>query len=151
MSKLRILLRLATTAGPAVYSVVRRYGPQIRQLIQENPELFDTIRGRITSAAQTGKNKRGVAGIQARIGVLREQTTYLYASANNVGVAEQATAGRHELDALESALPVIEAMGAKQRREKLRSIEHTIDDLSAEILALTLEDDIEDAEIVDDE
>ena len=42
-------------------------------------------------------------------------------------------------------------MGAKQRREKLRSIEHTIDDLSAEILALTLEDDIEDAEIVDDE
>ncbi len=146
-----MLLKVATTAGPAIYSVVRRYGPQIRQLIQENPELFDTIKTRITSVSQAGKGSRGVDGLQARIGVLREQTTYLYASANNVGVAEQATAWRHALDALDSALPVIGAMSSTQRRQQIRSLEKTIDGLSAQILALTLEDDIEDAEIIDDE
>lgn len=150
MSRLRLLLRIATTAGPAVYSVVRRYGPQIKQLIQENPELFDTIKNRITAVSSSKKSTRGLTGLENRIAVLREQTTYLYASANNAAVAEQATAWRQELDALESALPVIGAMGSKQRRVQLRNMESTIDDLSAKILALTLEDDIEDAEIVDE-
>ena len=68
-----------------------------------------------------------------------------------MGVAEQATAWRHELDALDSALPVIGAMRSTQRRQQIRSLEKTIDGLSAQILALTLEDDIEDAEIIDDE
>ncbi|MDP9805535.1 hypothetical protein J2S70_000117 [Trueperella bonasi] len=150
MKRLRLLLRIATTAGPAIYSVVRRYGPQINQLIRENPELFDTIKQRISSLAKTRGANRGVEGLRARIGVLREQTTYLYGTANTVEVAQQATAWRQELDTLESALPVIEAMGSRQRREKIRSVEQTVDQLSAQILALTLEDDIEDAEIVDE-
>ncbi len=150
MKKFKLLLKVAKTAGPAVLLVMRTYGPQIKQLIEENPELFDTIKNRLTAIAPGKKSKRGIDGLQTRIGVLREQTTYLYASANNVSVAEQATAWRHELDALESALPVIDAMGSKQRRTQMKTIELTIDGLSAKILELTLQDDIEDAEIVDE-
>ncbi|VEI12364.1 hypothetical protein [Trueperella bialowiezensis] len=151
MSKFRTLLRIATTAGPAIYSVVRRYGPQIKQVIDDNPHLYATIKSRIVAIAGAGKTRRGPAKLQERIEVLREQTTYLYASANSAEVAEQTVAWRHELDALHSALPVIGAMKAKQRRGHLKQIEATVDDLSAKILALTLEDDIEDAQLVDDD
>lgn len=151
MGKMKVLMRVATTAGPAVYGIVRTYGPQIRQLIKENPELFEPIKARIGALASVGRSKRGVAGLKKRIGVLRDQTTYLYGTANNTAVAEQATSWRRELDGIENALPVIDSLKGKTRRAKMRELEARIDELAAGILALTFEDDIEDAEIVGDE
>ena len=45
MSKFSMLLKVARRVGPTVALVVARYGPQIRQLIKDNPEVFDRITG----------------------------------------------------------------------------------------------------------
>ncbi|AHU88709.1 hypothetical protein [Trueperella pyogenes] len=150
MGKIKTLVKIATTAGPAVYSIVRTYGPQIRRIMKENPELFETMKNRVSALAGAGSSKRGTAKLKARVGVLREQTTYLYGTANNAMVAEQATAWRKELDLLENSLPVVATMKGKTRRGKIRELESRIDDLAAKILAMTLQDDIEDAEIIED-
>ncbi|MEW6867645.1 hypothetical protein V3M81_08655 [Trueperella pyogenes] len=150
MGKIKTLVKIATTAGPAVYSIVRTYGPQIRRIMKENPELFETMKNRVSALAGAGSSKRGTAKLKARVGVLREQTTYLYGTANNTMVAEQATAWRKELDLLENSLPVVATMKGKTRRGKIRELESRIDDLAAKILAMTLQDDIEDAEIIED-
>ncbi|WP_341829063.1 hypothetical protein [Trueperella pyogenes] len=150
MGKIKTLVKIATTAGPAVYSIVRTYGPQIRRIMKENPELFETMKNRVSALAGAGSSKRGTAKLKARLGVLREQTTYLYGTANNTMVAEQATAWRKELDLLENSLPVVATMKGKTRRGKIRELESRIDDLAAKILAMTLQDDIEDAEIIED-
>ncbi|MCI7306010.1 MULTISPECIES: hypothetical protein [Trueperella] len=151
MRKMKTLLKIATTVGPVVFEVVRNYGPQIRKLIEDNPDFFATLKGRLSALAGTSKAKRGEPRMKARIGVLREQTTYLYGTANNTSVAEQTAAWRRELDGLENSLPVVSAMKGKARRVKMRQFEERLDALSAKIVALTLEDDIEDAEIVDGE
>ncbi|MEW6960735.1 hypothetical protein [Trueperella pyogenes] len=150
MGKIKTLVKIATTAGPAVYSIVRTYGPQIRRIMKENPELFETMKNRVSALAGAGSSKRGTVKLKARVGVLREQTTYLYGTANNTMVAEQATAWRKELDLLENSLPVVATMKGKTRRGKIRELESRIDDLAAKILAMTLQDDIEDAEIIED-
>ncbi|KTF05063.1 MULTISPECIES: hypothetical protein [Trueperella] len=150
MGKMKMLLKIATTAGPVVFEVVRKYGPQIRKLMDDNPDFFDSLKGRLGALAGVSKVKRGAPRLQTRIEVLRQQTTYLYGTANNASVAEQATAWRRELDGLENSLPVVSSMKGKVRRGNMRHLEERLDSLSAKILALTLEDDIEDAEVIDD-
>ncbi|QOQ38778.1 hypothetical protein [Trueperella pecoris] len=148
---MKVLLRIATTAGPAIYSIVRTYGPQIRKVMNDNPELYEAFKGRVSALAGAGKSKRGTAALKSRIGVLREQTTYLYGTANNTSVAERATAWRKELDTIENALPIVDSMNGRNRKEKMKEFEGRIDDLAAKVLALTLKDEIEDAEIVDED
>lgn len=58
--------------------------------------------------------------------VLREQATYLYASANNSEAAKKAIAWRHELESLERAIPVLDAMSRKQRLTEKRHIERRL-------------------------
>lgn len=148
MGKFRALIRLATTAGPIIYGVVRKYGPQLKELVEENPQLFAKIEHRVAGFA----NKKGKRGrIEHRIEVLRDQTTYLYASANNAQVAKQVAAWRDELESLRLSVNLLNSMSSKRRRASERLIETRIDELSGKILETTIQDDIEDAEVVDDE
>ena len=147
MSKFSMLMKVARRVGPTVALVVARYGPQIRQLIKENPEVFDRITGQFKKTIQARKDQNSKPeGLADRCALLREQVTYLYASANNAEVASQASAWRKEIESLERSIPLLNAMGRKQRNVERRKMEHRIDKLSAQILAASLVDDIEDAE-----
>ncbi|MBR5950524.1 MAG: hypothetical protein IKZ87_03725 [Actinomycetaceae bacterium] len=147
MSKFSMLLKLARRVGPTVALVAARYGPQIRQIIKENPEAFERITGQFKKAitARSNQNKKP-QGLDERLALLREQVTYLYASANNAEVAHQASAWRKEIEKLERSVPLLNAMGRKQHAIQKRKMEMRIDRLSSQILAASLVDDIEDAE-----
>lgn len=80
--------------------------------------------------------------------ILREQVVYLYASANTSEVAKQAIAWRNELDSIERSLPVIKAMKRRTQISQRRKFSLRLDELSDQILAATLADEVEDAEVV---
>ncbi|MFP7696181.1 hypothetical protein [Trueperella sp. LYQ143] len=150
MRRFRTLLRLATTAGPVVYSVIRNYGPQLQRLLADNPALFQKLTSRFGMFSASGQRAKVNNQLADRIRVLRDQAAYLYAAARTASAAEETASWRRELDSLHSSLPIIATMPTKQRKEQKRIIEQRIDELSAKILAATLKDDIEDAEIIDD-
>ena len=149
MSKVSLILKLATKVGPTLALVVARYGPQIRQLVKDNPEVIDTITKRFSNAAKARSEQNSPGGLARRCGVLKEQTTYLYASANSAEVARQASTWRKEIEAIERSIPLLDAMGRKQRLMEKRRIQQRLDALSSNILAASLVDDIEDAEYTD--
>ncbi|MFC5370177.1 hypothetical protein [Arcanobacterium bovis] len=149
MGKIGGLIKVATVAGPAILKVVKIYGPQLRTVMKENPELFAQIKGRIGRIAGAKTNAKGIKGNQERLSILREQTTYLYASANTPKMAEKARGWRSEIDQLEKALPLLEIMGSDAKKEEMKKVQTRIDRLSADILAATIDDDIEDAEVID--
>lgn len=149
MSKFSVMMRLARTLGPTLAIAVARYGPQIRQIIKENPEAFDRITKQFSKVARARSEQNSPGGFARRCEVLREQVTYLYASANSAEVARQASAWRKEIEAIERAVPLLDAMGRRQRLVEKRKLEQRIDELSAKILEASLVDDIEDAEFTD--
>lgn len=152
MGRISMIIKLATVAGPTVFKVVKTFGPQLRALKDSNPEVFNRLTERVAALAKVGKgNPRSAAHIEKRIGVLRDQVTYLYASANTPAVAAKASAWRTELDAIEHGLPVLEAMTPKLRKARLKEIDARVNELSEVILVATFDDEIEDAEVVDDE
>lgn len=150
MGKFSSLSKLAIAAGPAVIKMVQRYGPTIKQMVDSNPEAVDNIKGKIQKYGEA-KKKSGVSGAQKRVEVLREQVTYLYASANTPEVADNAQKWGKELDRIEVALPLIDAMSPKNRRLELRKVDDKIDTLSSRILATVVQDEVEDAEVVIDD
>ncbi len=140
-------LKLAAKAGPVVYAVARQVGPQVQRLMNENPEAFALLTRRFKQVTGT-QGEKTPKGLTHRTTVLREQATYLYASANNSEAAKKAIAWRHELESLERAIPVLDAMSRKQRLTEKRHIERRLDAISSEILSASLIDTIEDAEII---
>ncbi|MDO4887909.1 MAG: hypothetical protein Q3979_04275 [Actinomycetaceae bacterium] len=144
MSILKVLLKVARKVGPVAAMAVIRYGPQLRKLVADNPEVVEKITQRfkkVDSAKQHGT-------LEQRVQVLRDQVTYLYASANTSEVARQAAEWRKELEALQQAIPLLQAMSSRQKMTERRRITQRIDLLSAQILEASLVDSIEDAEIV---
>jgi len=113
-------------------------------MVKDNPEAFAGLTRRFSKV--TGAKESG--SLQQRVNVLREQATYLYASANTADVAQQAAAWRTELEAIEKAVPVLDAMSRKRRIAERRELVGRIDRLSSQILAASLIDTVEDAEIV---
>ncbi|WP_124054774.1 hypothetical protein [Arcanobacterium ihumii] len=150
MGKIGGLVKVATVAGPAILKVVKLYGPQLRTIMKENPELFSQIKGRIGKIAGSKSKSGGIKGNHERLTILREQTTYLYASANTPNMADKARQWRSEIEQLEKALPLLDIMGENAKKEELKKVQARIDRLSADILAATIDDDIEDAEVVDE-
>ena len=60
-------------------------------------------------------------------------------------------AWKGQLAKIESSIPLIEVLSAKEQKKKLKEINERIDDLSNEILAAVVEDDIQDAEVIDED
>ncbi|QJC21821.1 hypothetical protein [Arcanobacterium buesumense] len=149
MGKLKNLIRIAAFAGPTIVKVVTTYAPQIRQLIKENPEYFTTLKQRLGTLASS--NGRAVNHLSERVKVLREQAAYLYASANNAHTAQQAAQWRDELENIAKALPVLGHLDRVEKKKTRKNIDRHVDELAAKIVQATLEDDIEDAEIITDQ
>lgn len=150
MAKFTTLIRWAILSGPVVIQTVQRYGPMIKRLIDSNPDAVSNVTGKLKKY-QDAKSQKGLPGAASRLEMLREQVTYLYASANTPAVAEQATAWKSQLAKIEAGLPLIEVMSAKEQKRKLKEVNARIDSLSSDILAAVVEDDIQDAEVLDDE
>lgn len=154
MAKFKALFKLAAKGGPVLVAAAVKYGPQIRQLAKDNPEVVEKIKSRILrtdAAREKAIHQKGAGALQERVDVLREQITYLFASANTSEVARQASEWRKELDAIERGIPVLDAMSFNTRRKERKKLNERLDHLSSHILAATLVDDIEDAEIVDED
>lgn len=149
MAKFRSLMRWAMVSGPVVIQAVQRYGPTIKQLIDSNPQAMDALTNKLRGY-QDARKVSGVGGVQERIEVLREQVNHLYASANTPEVARQAQEWRGQIDRIESGLPLLEAMTAKARRRRTRELGHKLDRISSKVLAAVVEDDVQDAEVLDE-
>ena len=151
MGKFGKLAKLAMTAGPMVFKAVQTYGPAIKRkrYVDANPDTVDNLTGKLKKYGQASK-KSGVEGAQARIDVLREQVTYLYGSANTPEIAESARQWKEQLAKIEIALPLIDAMSPKSRRAELKKVDAKIDALSGKILAAVVQDDVEDADVVNE-
>ena len=150
MGKFSRLARLAIVAGPAVIQMVQQYGPVLKKFASENPDTVDQISGKLKNYRKA-KRKTGAEGVAERIDVLKEQVTYLYGSANTAEVAKAAAQWKAELTKLEVSLPLIEVMSPAEKRRKLKEITAKIDALAAEILAAVVEDDVEDAIVLDED
>ncbi|MCI7551114.1 MAG: hypothetical protein PUK40_00670 [Actinomycetaceae bacterium] len=148
--KLSTAIKVATITVPAALSIIQKYGPGIRKVMHDNPELVETVKDRFQKVVKPSRAGGGVTSLDARIDTLKDQVASLYASANTPAVAEQAKQWRRELDSLSQAAPILNAMGKKARRLETRRIEQRIDELSRKILAARVGDDIEDAIIVDE-
>lgn len=149
MARMRNLIKLAIAAGPTIYQVLRKYWPVIKDLLETNPEIVDRITGRVRKLAKTAKGD-SVDDLNARIEVLREQVTYVYASADNAAEAEEAKKWRTDVESIERAIPVLNAMNTKQKKTEIARLSKRIDQLSAKILSASIREDIEDAEIEDE-
>ncbi|MCF2706192.1 hypothetical protein I6E29_02770 [Arcanobacterium haemolyticum] len=141
-------LKLAAKAGPVVFAMVKSLAPQIQRMIRENPEVFNAMSQRFTRVIGSKKDDGNKKNLAHRISVLRDQVTYLYASANNYEAARTTLFWRNELETLERALPVLDAMSRRQRASHERHLSRRLDNLSAAILSASLIDDVEDAEII---
>lgn len=143
----KILLKVATVAGPAIFRVLKKYGPQLREIYQQNPDLFKVVSGKITTITSARKDEATSANLAKRVEILREQVTYLYASANTPAAAEQARKWRNELAGIQKSLPLLDAMATKNRKAEAKALNERIDQLSAAIIAANIEDEVEDAVI----
>lgn len=132
-SYLKVILRLAAKAGPVALIVARELAPQIQRILKENPNAFAAITGRFGKVVGSKKEGTSPKGLESRSLILREQVTYLYASANTGGVARQAIAWRNELEAIERALPVIKAMSRRQQIIERRKLAKKLDDLEPDL------------------
>lgn len=149
MAKFRSLMRWAMVSGPVVIQAVQRYGPTIKHLIDSNPQAMDALTGKLRGY-QDARKTSGVVGVTQRIEVLREQVNHLYGSANTPEVARQARDWRGQLDRIESGLPLLDAMSAKARRRRTKDLERKLDRVSSKILAAVVEDDVQDAEVLEE-
>lgn len=148
MGKFKKLIRVAAVVGPTVVKLVQTYGPQIRQLINSNPEYFNVFKQRLGVLASS--NSRALKHLADRVDVLREQAAYLYGAANKADTAQQAAQWRDELENIAKAIPVLHQLDRSKRKKTRKNLEQHVDDLAYKIVQTTLEDDIEDAEIVTD-
>ena len=142
--------RLAAKLGPAVLIVARQLAPQIQKILKDNPDAFSDLLKRFKLVQDSKKKEKAPKGLENRVTILREQVVYLYASANTSEVAKQAIVWRNELDAIERALPVIGAMKHSSQVAQRRKFSRRLDELSQQILAASLTDEVEDAIVLDD-
>lgn len=152
------LMKLAIKAGPAVVAVVRYASPLIRQMIEKDPQRFQALLSRMGGIVGTKKRisfkndaHAGIADLHERCAVLRDQVTYLYASADRPAEAQRAVQWRDELEAIERVLPIIESMSKRSAIVEYKRLERRIDQLASTILAASIVEEIEDAELVSEE
>ncbi|MDY5133113.1 hypothetical protein [Actinotignum urinale] len=148
--KISSLFKAILKTGPVVAGVLLKYGPQLKELAQKNPRLVEKIHGVYTKIAGTAPS-RSSAQMASKIVALKEQVTYLYANATTPKELEDAKKWREELDMLERAIPVVDTMRYSKKKMEQRAMYRRLNKISDAVLAATLVEYIEDAEIVDDE
>lgn len=147
MGKVGALIKIAVTAGPAVWEAVRRLGPTLTRLRDENPEIYKLVSDQVTRLARTRRESHGPDGLRRRIGVMRDQVAYLLASADDDGERHRAEEWRRQLDKIEASLPLLTAMSRNAAARETRHVDERIDELSAAILSAYVDEQREDNQI----
>ncbi len=150
MGKLRSLIKVATVAGPVLMKVARKYGPEVKTALERNPHVLNQVKLKAQGAGLRTKNANLESDLGKRIEILRQQVTHLYAVSQTPELAQQARAWRNELASLERSVPLLEAMSPKLRKAEYEVLQQRIDRLSADILAVSISDHIEDAALEDE-
>lgn len=147
MAKLGTLIKVAVTAGPAVWKVVRRLGPTLERLRKDNPEVFDQVAHQVQRLASARQASKGPEGLRRRIEVLRQQVAYLSRSADDEAERTRARAWDRQLDRLVASLPLLDAMSRRAAAREGQRVAERIDALSEEILAAFIQEQGEDTRI----
>lgn len=150
MSLIKILFKAARKAGPAALLAVVRYGPELRKLVKDNPRMVESMTKRFRAVAGAKEGPSDKKGLHRRVEVLHEQVTYVYASANTSDVARQAAKWREELERIDHAIPIVESMSRREQAAERKKLVRKLDEISASVLAATVEDAVEDAQIVEE-
>lgn len=140
MGKVGTLIKVAATAGPAVWTAVRRFGPVLEKLRKDNPEVFDQITSQVQRLARARREAKGPEGLRRRIVVLRQQLTYLDHSADDDAERDRVRAWGRHLDKLEAALPLLETVSRRQAARETHRISERIDQLSEQVLTAFIEE-----------
>ncbi len=142
------LIKLATVAGPVVYQLVTKYGPELKRLRDSNPEAFERVTGTVKGMTGLGKNStttRGVKGAENRIKELREQVDYLQQSADDAYERDRATLWGAQLSRFEGALRLLRGMGEEARNTELERINARLDRLAGDVLSAYIDELDEDS------
>ncbi|KAE8764671.1 hypothetical protein [Georgenia thermotolerans] len=147
MGKVSSLVKIAVTAGPAVWEAVRRMGPMLTRMREENPEIYNLVSQQVTRMASARQENRGEEGLRRRIGVLRDQVAYLIASADDDAESRRAEDWRRQLDKIEASLPLLGAMSRHAAAKEAKHVDERIDALSAQILSAYVDEQREDHQL----
>lgn len=143
----KAVISILTTAGPIVFEMVRKYWPTIKEAIEKNPELLKAAQDQLKRLSLARQSGHSVEGIRERLGILREQVSYLHASADNSAEVRQAATFRAQLDRFEASLVTTAAAGsARARTRELRLISANLDKLTERILMAFVEEKISDSQ-----
>ncbi|MHB1063128.1 MAG: hypothetical protein ACYC1Z_01300 [Georgenia sp.] len=140
MGKVGTLIKVAATAGPAVWGVVRRFGPMLERMRKDNPEVFDQIATQVQRLARSRREAKGPEGLRRRIVVLRQQLAYLDRSADDDGERVRARGWARQLDKLEASLPLLDTMSRRTSTREAHRVGDRIDALSEEILTAFIDE-----------
>ncbi|MGM0385731.1 MAG: hypothetical protein ACQERF_07105 [Actinomycetota bacterium] len=138
-------ITLLTSAAPVVIEMVRKYWPLIEQKLRENPELLAGVQAQLHKLAELRKSGNSPEALHERIGILREQVSYLRASADDDGEVRRAATFTKQLDKLEASIRVTDAATPRRRAKDLRIISHTLDTLTEKVMTAFIEEKSQDS------
>ncbi|NCD18226.1 MAG: hypothetical protein EOL91_13170 [Actinobacteria bacterium] len=138
-------ITLLTTAAPVVIEMVRKYWPLIEQKLRENPELLSSVQVQLRRLAELRKAGNSPESLRERIGILREQVSYLRASADDDGEVRRAATFTKQLDKIEASIRVVDAASPRHRTKDLRVISKSLDALTEKIMEAFIEEKSQDS------
>lgn len=124
-----------------VVAIVGTAGPVVAKYLQEHPEIGQAVSEKVAKLVKA--RSRGPAGMRETIAVLREQVTYLRASADSEAETRRAQEWERRLDNLDHASAMLRD-GAS--RSEVKAVRERLGTLRGEILAAFIAEQAEDAE-----
>ncbi|MDO5700651.1 MAG: DUF6474 family protein [Bowdeniella nasicola] len=149
MSKRNALVAFIKVAGPA-FGLIRTQLPRLLTYLEEHPEVKDQILGMVSRLAPAGSLGASPAALMRQVEVLREQVSYLNASADSPWEADIAADLGRRLDNVEHSIRTVDVLTGRQRRRRLRSIRDYLTGLTDQILARFINESVEDSELGDE-
>lgn len=138
-------ITLLTSAAPVVFEMVRKYWPLIEQRLRENPELLAGVQAQLRRLSELRKAGNSPESLRERIGILREQVSYLRVSADDDGEVRRAATFTRQLDKLEASIRVVDAATSRQRTKDLRVISKSLDSLTEKVMTAFIEEKSQDS------
>lgn len=138
-------ITLLTTAAPVVIELVRKYWPLVEQKLAEHPEVLTAMQNQLRRLTELRKAGTSPAALRDRIGILREQVSYLRVSADDDGEAHRAASFSRQLDNLEASIRVTDAASRGRRARDLRVISRTLDSLTEKVMTAFIEEKSQDS------
>ena len=136
-------LAVVATAAPVVIQTIRRYWPLVKETLESNPQLAQSVQKQVGRLA-VRRSGLSLTSVGERIGLLRDQVGYLALSSDSDGEARTAEYCRSRLDAFDASLRVIATANPKLRKKELRRVSKELDTLTDKIVSAFIVETAED-------